>query len=385
MAAPALKPKVVYHADWGSKDEKRWCAKATLDAAGRYTASAPKPVGNPGALLGQLRKEVGDAGCAFAGFDFPIGVPAFYAERAGISSFRALLPKLGRGEWKEFYSVCDRPEQISVHRPFYPNGAFKGRLKDDLFRAHGVSSLEPLLRHCERGCDGHKQACCLFWTLGGNQVGKAAIAGWHDVLAPALLKPKAVSLWPFDGNLPSLLVPGRVVVTETYPAECYGWFSSERLRKRKPEDRARFGTYLLRWADAHSVIVEGDLRKEMQGGFSHGEDDAFDAVVGLFGMLQVLFGHREPGEPNDCVTRNIEGWILGREKTLHSATTDPELEPWLRWACEDGNVPSFVRAIAEAAFMACLPDYQLLRPVLLELKRQYPESRRQVRQRRVGM
>jgi len=65
--------------------------------------------------------------CAFAGFDFPIGVPAYYAERAGISSFRALLSKLGCNEWKDFYSVCDMPGQISVHRPFYPNGGYKGR------------------------------------------------------------------------------------------------------------------------------------------------------------------------------------------------------------------------------------------------------------------
>jgi hypothetical protein len=54
----------------------------------------------------------------------------------------------------------------------------------------------------------------------------------------------------------------------------------------------------------------------------------------------------------------------------HSAHTDPELADWLRWACESGEVPNFVRAIAEAAFVADLPNYALLRPVLLELKRQ---------------
>jgi len=32
----------------------------------------------------------------------------------------------------------------------------------------------------------------------------------------------------------------------------------------------------------------------------------------------------------------------------------------------------FVRTVAEAAFMACAPDYILLRPVLVELKRRYP-------------
>jgi hypothetical protein len=29
--------------------------------------------------------------------------------------------------------------------------------------------------------------------------------------------------------------------------------------------------------------------------------------------LQVCIGQREPGEPDDRVIREIEGWILGRE------------------------------------------------------------------------
>jgi hypothetical protein len=184
MMTQSAKPTVVYHADWGGKEEKRWCAKGTLGTNGHYTAFAPKLVGKLDSLIGQLRTEAGETGCALAGFDFPIGVPEFYAKRAGISSFRALLPELGHNEWKDFYSVCDIPEQISVHRPFYPNGDYKGRQEPDLFRGHAVESREPLLRRCERGGKGQKQACCLFWTLGGNQVGKAAIIGWRDVLAP---------------------------------------------------------------------------------------------------------------------------------------------------------------------------------------------------------
>ena len=102
------------------------------------------------------------------------------------------------------------------------------------------------------------------------------------MLAPAL---RNVSLWPFDGPLPSLLVPGSIVVAETYPAGCYGWFSKEPLGgKRDQDDRRRFGASLLLWADAHNVTLEDGLRKEIQGGFPQG-DDAFDAVVGLFGML----------------------------------------------------------------------------------------------------
>ena len=85
------KPTVVYHADWGSEEEKRWCARATLGKDGRYTAYAPEQVGDLDSLIGQLRREAGETGCALAGFDFPIGVPEFYAKRAGIVSFRTLL------------------------------------------------------------------------------------------------------------------------------------------------------------------------------------------------------------------------------------------------------------------------------------------------------
>jgi hypothetical protein len=59
---------------------------------------------------------------------------------------------------------------------------------------------------------------------------------------------------------------------------------------------------------------------------------------------------------------------------IDSAHTDPELSQWLRWASEGGNTPMFVRTVTEAARMACMPDYVLLRPVLVELRRRYPEG-----------
>jgi len=156
-----------------------------------------------------------------------------------------------------------------LHRPFYPDGKYKGKKKQDLFSRHGVLSVEPLLRRCERGGKGQRQACCLFWTLGGNQVGKAAIIGWRDLLAPALRSEKPISLWPFDGRLRSLLVPGNVVVTETYPTECYGWFGKPPGSKGDQDERKRFGASLLRWSDARNVTLEDRLRKEIQ--FNCGE------------------------------------------------------------------------------------------------------------------
>jgi hypothetical protein len=306
-------PRLVYHADWSSNLKKRWCAKATVSVDGRYIASVPTLVGDLTALLKNLRDEAGKLGTVFAGFDFPIGVPAHYAKRAGISKFRDFVPLLETAVWKDFRSVCEKAAEISVHRPFYPHGAYKGRLKSDLFKAHGVTTIEPLLRLCERGGNGQRQACCLFWTLGGNQVGKAALIGWRDVLAPALQDGSKILLWPFDGQLDFLFKPGYTVIAETYPAECYGWFSDEPLgSKGDPENRKRFSALLSAWGGINNVIIDDGLRNAMRNGFVTGEDDAFDAVVGLFGMLQICLGLRDSGEPDDENIRETEGWILGR-------------------------------------------------------------------------
>jgi hypothetical protein len=62
-----------------------------------------------------------------------------------------------------------------------------------------------------------------------------------------------------------------------------------------------------------------------------------------------------------------------RNSTNNPANTDRELRDWLRWAAEEGNAPAFVRKVAEAALIACSPDYALLRPALVELKHQHPE------------
>jgi len=52
--------------------------------------------------------------------------------------------------------------------------------------------------------------------LGGKQVCRAAIAGWQDVLLPAL---DSIHLWPFDGSLDGVTQRSGVTVGEIYPAE----------------------------------------------------------------------------------------------------------------------------------------------------------------------
>lgn len=79
-------PALVAHADWSIHPRKRWMARATL-RDGVYTASAPEQVTNAGSLLMDLQTEFATRGPVLVGFDFPIGLPAAYAGRAGISDF----------------------------------------------------------------------------------------------------------------------------------------------------------------------------------------------------------------------------------------------------------------------------------------------------------
>ena len=60
--------------------------------------------------------------------------------------------------------------------------------------------------------------------------------------------------------------------------------------------------YHADWGTAASMI---------ENGFPEG-DDAFDTVVGLFGMVEVVAGRRQAGEPRGNRIRKLEGWILGQ-------------------------------------------------------------------------
>lgn len=51
---------------------------------------------------------------------------------------------------------------------------------------------------------------------------------------------------------------------------------------------------------------------------------------------------------------------------MASAYTDDDLTGWLRAVSENGS--GFLRTIAEAAFIADLPHYAILRPALMKLK-----------------
>lgn len=314
-------PKLIAHADWSSNANKRWICLAELDQQGSYRVRAPELAGDPQSLFTELLdRTVG--GSVFAGFDFPIGLPSAYAEKTQIRDFRELLPELGHGRWADFFEVARERDEIGPLRPFYPMTPGKKagvRKQHHLLKALQVKSITELLRECEKSTDTRAAASPLFWTLGAKQVGKAAIVGWRDVIIPALQAPEVdVAIWPFEGSLFDLVSNRKITVAETYPAEaCLHLGMSPPGRgwsKTKQADRASQGKHIWNWFCSRKVHAESRLLKMIRAGFGPSKDseDPFDALVGLLSMLEVVLGHRPPGEPCVQRVRSIEGWILGQ-------------------------------------------------------------------------
>ncbi len=186
-------PEIVVHADWSVDPAKRWCARAVRLASGGYAALAPQPVGSLDDFIASLLAAAGPGGTVFAGFDFPLGLPRAYAQAAKIDDFAIALTAFGRGRWRDFYAPAEHADEISLGRPFYPARP-GGTRHRHLYEALGFSSIAALRRRCDLATATRLAASPLFWTLGGQQVGKAAISGWRDLLAPARRRGAALSL-----------------------------------------------------------------------------------------------------------------------------------------------------------------------------------------------
>jgi len=304
---------VIAHCDWSIRANKRWMAVAVREGR-QWKLGAPELVGDCNTLLARLNSRAREDGALVVGFDFPIGLPASYGRLTGFRSFREAISTFGHDGWEDWYRVASHAEEISLRRPFYPmrpGGTFRSHLLDGL----GIGNPLDLMRLCERPADGGHAACMLFWTLGGNQVGKAAISGWQEIIVPNI---SDVGLWPFDGTLPELVTDCPVVIVETYPGDVYGQLGIPRhpvWSKQKQDGRRFAGETLLACMTDPGLSPESDLVELVRTGFSSRKsgEDPFDATVGLMGMLAVVRGHRSEGVPSLPGVETWEGWILGKK------------------------------------------------------------------------
>ncbi len=308
-----MKPELIVHCDWSTSATKRWLAAAQLSTNGCYKATGPIPVGSTDSFFARLR-EKSPRGAILAGFDFPIGVPRAYAERAGFGRLPEMLLHLGNGAWADFYNPAERPDEISLARPFYPR-TVGGTRKQQLLDGLGLCSADELRRQCDRRTAARGNACEIFWTLGANQVGRAAIQGWRDLLAPAV-RSRSISIWPFDGELPVLMASGGIIVVEAYPAETYGHLGLSRgFGKRSREGRTSQARTILSWCERNGVVLQPELAANIKDGFGNSAtgEDVFDALIGLLGMIEAVCDPSKCVAPQDPAVRDIEGWILGTD------------------------------------------------------------------------
>ncbi len=310
--------RTLLHSDWSVSAAGRWVARADRTDAG-WRVMPPRPVGDCAAFVDGLWTLPGPV---LAGFDFPLGLPEAYGRTTGLGSFPAALDAFGQGDWADVFRVAETASEISTRRPFYPRVSSAEARQRHLLDALGVADMDGLRRRCERATPTRRAANALFWTLGGSQVGKAAIDGWQQVIMPA--RRRGALLWPFEGSLSELAATAAPVLAETYPAEAYGHVGVSflpRMSKRRTEDRRAAMRDLPGWAGRHGVSFTADLAARLDDGFgtSRNGEDAFDALIGVLGMIEVVDGRRPEHPAARAREEAWEGWILGQGDGSRSA------------------------------------------------------------------
>jgi hypothetical protein len=282
-------------------------------AAGRWSASAPQPVGPPETLLRRLRA-LADGDSVALGIDCPIGLPRAYARlHAAGADFPAFLR--GLPEAGAFWQTASLLDEIVPSRPFYPARGVRGMTRLSHALALGMPDAASLSRACDRATAERPAGAPVFWTLGANQSGKAAIAAWRDVLCQALRSADPPRLWPFEGGFRALLGPGRVVVAETYPAEALRQLGLVPAgSKRRVGDRAAYAPAVFAAMARLGVVPEASLSTVIEAGFGADAagEDRFDSFLGALCVASVASGVRPDVIPDDPWIRQWEGWVLGQ-------------------------------------------------------------------------
>lgn len=299
------------HADWSIDPRKRWLTVARRTTVG-WTLAAPRLVGDVSTLLARLVGEA-EGGAVVLGADLPIGLPRAYAAGRPERDFPGFLRRLA--ELPDFFAVCARLDEIRPDRPFYPARGLAGMTRLSHATALGLGNAAALSRDCDRATADRPAGAPLFWTLGANQSGKAAIAAWQWLILPALANQAPLRLWPFEGPLRSLLTPGSVALAETYPAEALRHLGiTLRGSKRRHADRCATAGALMTAMHQQSATPDDAMRLAMLDGFGADAagEDRFDSVLGVLCVLNVLAGHRPDTAPADPWIQRWEGWVLGQ-------------------------------------------------------------------------
>lgn len=311
MRTSRSEPRIVAHADWSIDPRKRWVAIARREGTS-WRLATPVPVGDVATFLERLCG-MAAGGAVALGVDLPLGLPRGYAASLPERGFPHFLASMATRP--AFFQVCATLTELTPDRPFYPARGIRGMTRAAHALALGLGGSADLSRACDRATTQRPAGAPLFWTLGANQSGKAAIAAWQHMILPALARGDVLRLWPFDGAYRSLLAPGKVALAETYPAEAMRHLGIVlKGSKRRQADRAAVAAGLSTAMAELRVAPDPECAVAVADGFGADPagEDRFDCTLGVLCVLNVLAGNRPDTAPEDWWIRQWEGWVLGQ-------------------------------------------------------------------------
>jgi hypothetical protein len=275
-----------------------------------------EPVGPLSGLFQRLRA-ISGTGTVVLGVDFPLGLPRAYVTKhlASSGTFPTFLRALAGDA--SFFEVADELAQVGPGRPFYPRRGIRGMTRLSHAIALGLDTADGLSRACDRATRHRPAGAPLFWTLGANQAGKAAISAWRDLLLPAMAAGEPISLWPFDGPLRTLAQTGGIVVAETYPAEALRQLGLRPVgSKRRQADRLKLVPALRGALVDLNGVAAPELVAMLDEGFGADAagEDRLDCMLGLLCVMSVMAGRRPDAPPPDPWLTRWEGWVLGQSE-----------------------------------------------------------------------
>jgi len=278
-----------------------------------WRVSPPQPVGPLDTFFARLRAMAKGEPVAL-GIDCPIGLPRAYAAmHVTDPDFPAFLQNIP--DPALFWNVAATLADIAPASPFYPARGLRGMSRLSHAQALSLPDAASLCRRCDLATPHRPAGAPLFWTLGANQSGKAAISAWRDLLGPALRAPKPPRLWPFEGRFTTLLGRDEMVIAETYPAEALRQLGLIPAgSKRRQPDRAAYVPALLAAMVRLDAVPDAATLATIAAGFGADAagEDRFDCLLGGLCVLSIVTGRRADTVPDDPWVQRWEGWVLGQ-------------------------------------------------------------------------
>jgi len=271
-------------ADWGKKPNKR-----AVWISDRNNRRIYKAETSSNWNLSELLKRaysLSNKGPVLIGIDVVLGVPASYwrlvQQAYGFNPPQTFVQWLAMIEQTGgFFDTVTDPQKWSVSQPWFqvmkgPGGrtSFTNKVDDNMLRK---------IDHAT----GAKPVFAVSGIPG--TVGSGTRELWKE-LAPLMQGIREFAIWPFEGDLESLLTTNRIVLCETYPALAYAAavadkLPTERIRNSKSKRCWRNSLcgnlQIAKWIQDHEINLDNlDPARDC--------DDEFDACFVAAAVLRCL-------------------------------------------------------------------------------------------------